>query len=632
MGLHQGTFRLLLALNLLCAARALADLPPITVTVDASDAPRKLLHTYLHIPAAPGPLTLLYPKWIPGTHGPEGPIADVVDLAISATGQPLRWQHDADNMYALHLTVPLGAEAVDVAFDLLLPNGSSATSKLLDLDWNQVLFYPQTSTPLQLSYTASVTLPAGWQCGTALTTTGQEGSEIHFATAPLETVVDSPVIAGEYFREVELTPGEKPAHFLDIVADSAEDLAIKPEQTRHFTRLVKECNAHFGAHHYRNYHFLLTLSDHVAHFGLEHHESSDDRQSEDYLTDDNAFIVGAELLPHEMTHSWNGKYRRPAGLATPDYQQPMEGELLWVYEGLTDYLGKVFAARSGLQTNENFRAQFAATAAMLDHRSGRSWRPLADTAVCAQLLYGARGDGVTRRRSVDFYPEGDLLWLEVDTLIRQHTGSQKSLVDFCRLFHGGGSGAPRVIPYTFDDVVTTLNDVCPYDWKTFFQTRVYDVTLHPPMGGIENAGWHLAYTNQLPAFLKIRETKRKFTDITFSLGFSLSSDGVVADVIPGLPADAAGLAAGLKLIAVNNRSWTPENLRNAIRVATTNSAPILLLLQNNDYYSTARLDYHDGEKYPILVRDPAKPDLLSEIIKPLVPEPAAESAKLTGLR
>jgi len=383
---------------------------------------------------------------------------------------------------------------------------------------------------------------------------------------------------------------------------------------------VAEANALFGAHHYRDYHFLLTLSDHVAHFGLEHHESSDDRQGEDYLTDDDGLRGDPDLLPHEMTHSWNGKYRRPAGLATPDYQQPMRDELLWVYEGLTDYYGKVLAARCGLQTNEDFRETFAMVAAMLDHRSGRQWRPLADTAVAAPMLYDSPGQGVNRRRSVDFYPEGDLIWLEADTLVRQQTQGKKSLDDFCKLFHGGENSAPRVSPYTYDDVVETLNAVVPYDWNNFFQTRVYEIAEHAPLGGIENGGWRLAWTNDVPPLLKIRETQRKFTDLNYSLGFSLSSEGDVGDVLPGSPADQAGINQGMKLVAVDGRAWSVKLLRDAVKTAATNSAPITLLTEDSDYYQTFTVDYHGGEKYPILERNPSKPDLLDEIIKPLTPK------------
>jgi predicted metalloprotease with PDZ domain len=613
---------------LFLAVPAFAEMTPVKLDVDATDAPHGILHARLHIPASPGPLTLFYPKWIPGDHSPSGPINDLTGLQISANGQRVDWRRDADDMFTFHLDVPADADAVDVSLDLILAPGGSATARLLDLNWNQVLLYPQVAKPLQLPFVATLKLPDGWKFGTALPVgieTRNPGNQITFLPAPLETLIDSPVIAGEFFRTVDLTPGENPPHFLHIVADSEAALDIKPEEARDFAHLVKEENAFFGAHHYRDYHFLLTLSDHVAHFGLEHHESSDDRVGEDFLTDADALAFNADLLPHEMVHSWNGKFRRPAGLTTPDYQQPMEDELLWVYEGLTDYLGKMLSVRSGLQTNANFRDLFALTAAMLDHRSGREWRSLADTAVAAQLLYGSPGIGVNRRRSVDFYPEGDLIWLEVDTLIRQQTHGQKSLADFCRQFHGGESGSPKVVPYNYDDVVNGLNAVAPYDWKSFFQKRIYDIAPRAPVGGIENGGWRLAYTNEVTPFLKIREAQRKLTDVSYSLGFTVGAEGNIGDVLPATPADRAGIVPDMKLIAVNGRGWNAKLLRDAVKTAATNSAPIELLVERDDYYQTCKLDYHGGEKYPVLERDATKPDLLDEILQPLTPAPGTNS-------
>ena len=541
-------------------------------------------------------------------------------------------------MFTFYLDVPVWADGVMVSFDFLLPGGGgfssgvSSTAKLLDLNWNQVLLYPKTDAPLHLPFVATLKLPEGWKFGTALPMKSASLNpqlstlnSIEFLPAPLETLIDSPVIAGEYFREIDLTPGTQPAHYLDLVADSAAALEMTPEEIRHFSHLVTEANALFGAHHYRDYHFLLTLSDRVAHFGLEHHESSDDRQGEDYLTDASVLPAFPDLLPHEMTHSWNGKYRRPAGLATPDYQQPMRDELLWVYEGLTDYLGKVLAARSGLQTNSDFRETFALTAAALDHRTGREWRSLADTAVAAQLLYMAPGTDVSRRRGTDFYPEGDLIWLDADVRIRQQTHGQKSLDDFCKAFHGAPGGPPTVMPYSYDDVVKALNEIAPGDWNAFFQQRIYDITPRAPLAGIENGGWRLAYTNERPALLKTREGQRKFTDMSYSIGLNLGGEGQVNDVLPGTPADAAGIGSGMKLVAVNGRAWSADLLRTTVRIATTNSAPIELLMVNGDFYQTYRLDYHGGEKYPVLERDAAKPDLLDEIIKPLTLEPAGSS-------
>ncbi len=625
-------------LMLLIALPAFAEITPIQLAVDATDAPRNLLHARLHIPASPGALTLFYPKWIPGEHSPSGPVNNVTGLKFSANGKPLDWQRDAEDMFTFHLTVPANADAVDVAFDFLpsagggsYSSGGSSTPHLLDLSWNQLLLYPKTTASLKIPFAASLKLPDGWKFGTALpleSSTAKPSGNLRFAPAPLETLVDSPVLAGEFLETVALTPDEKIRHFIHVAADNAADLEKLPATAGYFTnvtKLVHEENALFGAQHYLGYHFLLTASDHVDHFGLEHHESSDDRVGADFLTDEDVRTLDADLLSHEMFHSWNGKFRRPAGIATPDYQQPMRDELLWVYEGLTDYYGKVLATRSGLNTNADFRAELAHNAAMLDHRSGRQWRSLADTTVAAQMLYNSPGAGANRRRGVDFYPEGDLIWLEADTRIRQQTQGKKSLDDFCKKFHGGESSAPKVVPYSFDDVVKTLNEVAPGDWKKFFDERVYAITPRAPLGGIENGGWRLAYTNEVPPFLKLREGQRKLTDVNYSLGFALGTDGGIGDVLPASPADKAGIIQGNKLVAVNGRGWSAKILRDAIKSAMTSRAPIELLVQQDDFYSTAKVDYHGGEKYPVLERISSKPDLLAAIIKPLTPEPTTNS-------
>ena len=606
----------------------LAQSTPVQLEVDATDAARKILHARLRIPAPPGPLTLLYPKWLQGEHAPTGPIADLVGLKMSAAGKPVEWKRDAEDMWAFHLEVPTGASAVEVALDFLLPpnnegfsSGASATAQLLVLSWNYVVLYPKGAKASELQYAATLRLPDGWKHGTALPLSSASASGLQFSPVSLETLVDSPLVAVAHVRTVDLTPGAKPSHSLHIAADSAAALELKPENSRNLSRLVAETGALFGARHYRDYHFLLTLSDHVAHFGLEHHESSDNRQPEKYLTDPDTLKLMGLLLPHEMTHSWNGKYRRPAGMATPDFDQAMKTELLWVYEGLTDYLGIVLATRCGLWTNETFREDLALNAAMLDHQVGRSWRPLADTAAAAQLLYPARAEGAAARRSVDFYPEGDLIWLEVDVLIRQETQGRRSLDDFCKKFHGGESGPPKVVGYSYEDVVSTLNEIARHDWREFFQTRVYAPNPRAPLGGIEGSGWKLVYNDTLPELLKIGETAKKFTDLSFSLGLKIKEDGAILDVIPGSPAEKAGVGVAMKLVAVNSRRWKPELLRAAVTSAKTEAAPIELLLENQDYFKTCNIDYHGGERYPHLERDAAKPDLLSEILKSLTPAP-----------
>jgi predicted metalloprotease with PDZ domain len=616
------------AWSLLAAAAAPGQNPPIKLDVDATDAARKVLHARLQIPAQPGKLTLVYPKWLPGDHSPTGPITDMVGLKMSTSGKPVEWRRDAEDMYAFLVEVPAGASSLDVTLDYLSPpgadgsaSGASATAQLADISWSDVVLYPKGPKASEIQYAATLRLPEGWQFGTALVPASRAGGLVHFEPVSLETLVDSPVIAGAHFRTVDLSPGSKPPHFLHIVADSAAALEMKPEDGRHLSHLVAETGALFGSRHYTAYHFLLTLSDHVAHYGLEHHESSDNRQGERYLIDADLLKLKAGLLPHEMVHSWNGKYRRPAGLATPDFQQPMHGELLWVYEGLTTYLGLILSARCGLWTDENFRQALALEAAKLDQQPGRTWRPLVDTTVAAQLLYGARKEGSAWRRSVDFYPEGALIWLEADALIRQQSQGRRSLDDFCKTFYGGPSGPPRVVPYTLDGVVAALNEVAPHDWRQFFQTRVYDIDPRAPLGGIESAGWRLVYSNTVPDMLKSAESAQKFSELRFSLGLTIKEDGSVQDVIPGSPADKAGVGAAMKMVAVNGRRWTAEVLRTAVKAARTNTAPIELLVENEDYFKSCQLDYHAGEKYPRLERDSTKPDLLMEILKPRTPAP-----------
>ena len=595
---------------------------PTVLNVDARDVSQRILHATLHIPAAPGPLTLVYPKWIPGEHGPTGPITDLVGLKMSAADKPISWRRVPDDFYAFNLEVPSGATAVDVSLDYLLPSelegysaAASSSANLGDISWNTVLLYPKGAAANSITYVAHVRLPEGWKFATALTREGASEGDIQFSPVTLETLIDSPLIAGRYVRTFDLLRGDAPVR-LNVIADSAAALDMTTNDQAYFGRLATEANALFGAHHYRHYDFLLTLSDVVAHFGLEHHESSDDRAPERMLIDEDMRKGWAGLLPHEMVHSWNGKYRRPAGLATPDYQQPMKTELLWVYEGLTEYLGEVLTTRSGLWNPTNYTQRLALVAAMLDHRRGRDWRPLVDTADAAHLLYSSPDERYSWRRSVDFYSEGILIWLEADVKIRQLTKGQRSLDDFCQRFYGAPSTPPRVVPYTLDDVIDALNAVAPYDWRGFFEQRVYAINSHAPMGGIEGGGWRLVYSDKESDMLKTGESSRKTTDLMYSIGIILNEDGGIEDVIPGSACDRAGIACGMKLVAVNNRHWKSELLRTAIKEAKSVTAPIELLVENGDVIKTCAVDYHEGERYPDLERDTTKPDLVSQIIKP----------------
>jgi len=599
----------------------------IQLHVDLTDARRNIYHAHLHIPVGPGDTSLVFPKWIPGNHRPSGPIGGLTGIQMEARGHPVLWQRDPVEMYEFHLTVPAGADSLDVSLDAITTEdsagggGPAASDNILDLNWNAVVLYPKGVRSDDVTFVPSVKLPEGWKFGTALEVSRENGSHVEFSPVSLTTLVDSPLIAGIHSRKIELTtPGESPVHVMDLVADSEAGLAMSPKDLAAYKKLVAETGALFGARHYRHYDFLYTLSNQVGGHGLEHHESNDSVAAERTLLDPDLSMLQASLLPHEFIHSWNGKYRRPTGLATPNYQEPMIGDLLWVYEGLTDYLGNLLAERSGLLSGGQYRESLAATAAMLDHRTGRTWRPLEDTARSVQTLrIILTPEWQNWRRSLDYYPEGQLIWLEVDAIIRQQTHGKRSLNDFCRRFHGGESGPPRVVPYTFEDVVRALNDVAPYDWAQLLHQLVNATSEHAPLGGIERSGWKLVYNDQPNVFTHAAEKKFKFADVSYSLGFSATEDGKIADVIVGSPAHQAGIGPGMKLVAVNQRKWSPPVLHAAIKAAQGSNQPIELLIENAQFFKTYSVDYHDGEKNPHLDRVAGQTNVLDDILKPMTP-------------
>ena len=595
--------------------------PTVTISVDATDAPRKIFHAHLSIPATPGTLTLYYPKWIPGEHGPTGPIQELAGLRFTGNGQLLKWRRDLLDAWTFHVDVPQGVSLVEAALDYMSPTGAegiytggqSATDKMAVISWNTLLLYPAGWKADELKYEATMRLPAGWKSGTALPIASQTGNEIKFSPAPLNTLVDSPVIMGEYLKVVPLA--ENPRQEMDIAADSAGALDVQDSVFDPFKNLTEQAYKLFGARHFRDYHFLYSLSDHVAHFGLEHHESNDSRVGERFLVDPELRLLAAGLLPHEYVHSWNGKYRRPADLATPDYEKPMQDDLLWVYEGLTSYLGDVLSARSGLRTPEQLRDSVALIAAAIDQVPGRSWRNLQDTADGVPAMQGAPPEWESWRRDLDYYDEDVLNWLWVDTIIRQQTKDKKSIDDFCHLFHGGQSGSPELKTYTFDDVVDALNQVAPYDWRGFWTERLTNHGPGGPLGGIEGSGWKLVYDESRSELYRANEHDREAVDATYSIGLMIKEDGSIIDTIEGKPAAQAGIGPGMKLVAVNGRRFSGDVLRDALKAGKNNTEPLQLLIENTEYYKTYKLDYHGGEKYPHLVRDESKADLLSEIIK-----------------
>jgi len=608
---------------LLCLLALSLSAAPIAIRVDASEAPNHLLHAHLTIPASPGPLALFYPKWIPGEHGPTGPIGGLTGLRFTANGSPVAWQRDPVEMYEFHVDVPAGAAALDVDLDYLIPPpgtnftaGASASPRLAVLSWNTVLLYPQTPNSDAIQYEPALRIPAGWKYATALETVSA-GAEIRFEAASLTTLVDSPVQMGVNLKNVTVPNSTPYRHTINLASENSFALETPSDFATRYGRLVDEASALFGANHYRHYDWLFTLSNQVEHFGLEHHESSDDRTNESAITDEESRKWVSTLLAHEFVHSWNGKYRRPAGLATPSYEKPMTGELLWVYEGLTNYLGELLPYRSGLLSAEEYRDQIAADAGQMAEHVGRTWRPLIDTAVAAQVLYGSGGAGTAWRRSTDFYPEGSLIWLDVDMTIRSLTGGKRSLDDFCRAFYGGSSGHAELRPYTFDDLVSALSSVAANDWRSFLNQRLTSISATPPVGGIENAGWRLTYSTQPNLAIQHFEHANKTIDLNDSLGFTSRENGGIGDVIPNSPAARAGIVSGSRTIAVNGRRYSSDALRDVVKASTTSTTPIELIVESGEFYTTVRIPYTGGIRYPHLERVTGKPDLLEALGRPL---------------
>lgn len=614
--------RAVVALAALAFASQSAVAQPVALHVDASDVGRKVIRVKEVIPAQPGALALHYPKWIPGRHRPVGQIANVTEFRVTANGKQLEWKRDDADPFTVHLVVPEGAKEVTVSFELLLAAGAEggaqfmtvASPKMMTMNWNDVLWYPKCEKPLALAFKARVTLPPKWEFMTALPLAVLEDAGGSFKEAALETVIDSPLIAGEHVRLVKLD-GDAGAHRVAMACDSADGLEVPEATVASWKKLVPEAAALFGpARPYRGYTFLLGLSNHIPGAGIEHHESSDNRLGELAMVKAGERKSAATLFPHEFVHAWNGKYRRPASMITPDYQQPQQTRLLWVYEGLTNYLGWLLAARSGLMSAEEARDYLAMTASRMSNVKARGWRPLDDTAAAASTLFDATRSWRSARRAVDFYDEGTLLWLEVDVLIRQKTKGAKSLDDFLKAFHGTGTGKPEVKGYQLEDVLTALNEIALHDWKTHFARRVEAVAEAPPLDGITGGGWKLAFAEKPTELFATFEGLSKAANLSDSIGATIAGDGLVGDLVPGSAAAKAGLAPGMKVLAVNGRRFSTENLKSAV-AATKSGGKLELLIESGDFFKTHALAYTGGARYPRLERTTGD-DLLSAIVKP----------------
>jgi predicted metalloprotease with PDZ domain len=598
----------------------------LTLAVDATDLDRHIIRITETIPVQAGePLTLLFPKFLPGNHGPSGPLPELAGLSLTAGGHDLSWQRDTVNMFAFHVDVPPGTPALRADFQFLSPLDSHdgrvvITPNMLDVQWRPEILFPAGYFQRDITVQASVSLPDGWQYATALEPIRQAGGRIDFKPVPLDTLLDSPLYAGRYTEKIDLDPGAAAPVHLDIFADKPEDLKISARDLQAHKNLVQQAYRNFGSHHYDHYDFLFSLSDEMGDIGLEHQRSSEDGTDQIYFTDAEKSAIYRHLLPHEYTHSWNGKFRRPADLWSPDdVTVPERDSLLWVYEGQTEYWGQVLAARSGILSAGQVRDLWALEAASLDAGTpGRQWRPLQDTTNDPIISWHRPSAWRSWSRFGDYYDEGLLIWLDADTLIREKTGGVRSLSDFAKLFFGVDNGRWGTETYTFDDVVAGLNQICPFDWAGFLRARLDGKSAHAPLDGLTRGGWKLVYSAEKSAMQKSAEAERHAASFAYSLGITVGAGDVITEVKWGSPAFDAGIAPDGKLLAVNGLAMdAPSTLADAITAAAAGKAPITLLLHIGNRYREIPIDYHGGLRYPHLERIAGTPDRLDAILAPL---------------
>lgn len=593
----------------------------IALAVDTSNIAQGIFTVHEIIPVSKGAgMTLLYPEWRPGNHSPSGRsrLARVAGLVITADGKPLAWSRDPVNVFAFHVPLPAAARSIDVDFQYLVPPASGygrleTTPRILTLDWDAVTLYPAGYYTRRITFDARLKLPSGWQLATALERVAQEGDQVQFGPTTFETLVDSPVYAGAYTTRIDLDPGASVPVHLNLFADRPELLTATSDEVAAHRKLVQQAYRLFGAHHYDHYDFLVTLSDILPPMGVEHHQSSFDGVNANYLTEWDKSADLHTLLSHEYVHSWNGKFRRPADLWTPNYNVPMRDSLLWVYEGQTQYWGSVLAARSQLLTQQQTLDLLAMIAARYQANPGRDWRSLEDTTDQPIMVYGAPLAWPSWQRGVDYYDVGLLIWLDADTLIREQSHGQRSLDDFAKQFFGMDDGSYGELTYTFDDLVAALNRVQPYDWASFLHQRVDAVHVDAPTGGISRGGYRLVFTDTPSDLDKSGDELRKLTSLTYSVGLSVDKDGEIKEVLWNGPAFQAGLAPGSRIIAVDDLAFDVDQFKAAIKAAQHTSAPISLIVRKGERFRTVRLDYHGGLRYPHLERDPSRPDLLQAI-------------------
>ena len=597
----------------------------LQVTVDATDLDHRIFKIHESVPVSKaGDLVLMLPKWLPGHHSPGTDLTKIANLVVTGNNKRIEWVRDTADVYAFHLDVPRGVSSVEIDFDYLSAVTSAAgatrmTQDMLNLEWPFASLYPAGYYVKRIPVQASVIFPAGWQYGTGLETDHRDGDKVVFKTTDYDTLIDSPIYAGRYFKQLDLDPGaDTPVH-MDIVADRPDMLNVSDDELAIHRKLVQQAYKLYGSHHYNHYDFLVSASDLLAGNGLEHHRSSEDGVPTKYFTDWNTAYIGRDLFAHEYTHSWDGKFRRPADLWTPNFQTPMRDSLLWVYEGQTQYWGIMLAGRSGLYSKDQAMQYLAMIAASYDNLPGRSWRALQDTTNDPIIAQRSPQNWTSDERSEDYYNEGLLIWLDADTLIRQKTGGARSLDDFAKGFFGIDNGQWGEVTYGFDDVVKALNDVYPYDWTSFLRTRLdgHGEADHggAPLDGLKRGGYALTYSETPSDYWKAAEGLRKAANLNYSLGLSISAkDGTISSVLWNGPAFKAGLAPGGTLVAVNGKAFDIDQLKAAITAAKTGPNPLQLLVKTDDNYRTFTIDYHGGLRYPVLTPIDGAPKLLDDIL------------------
>lgn len=600
-------------------ARPAGDYPGVIgLEVDVSDTARRIYRVRETIPvAAPGRLTLLYPQWLPGNHAPTGQLEKLAGLTFTgAGGRTLAWRRDPIDLYAFHVEVPAGTTSVEATFQFLTPIESTQGGRIvvspeaLDLQWQAVTLYPKGWPAKRIRVQPSVRLPDGWSHAVALDPAPgapATAGRVAFAATTLETLVDSPLFAGRYYKRYDLDPGSRTPVHLNVFAETPERAEASAQQIEAHREMVRQADKLFGVRRFDRYEFLLGLTSGLSGIGLEHLRSSENITTRDYFTDWTKSATGRDLLPHEYTHSWNGKHTRPRGLEQADYNTPVDAGLLWVYEGLTDYWGVVLAARSGLITAEQGRDTFAELASTFDNRPGRQWRSVLDTTADPAIAYRRPKAWTSWQRSTDYYTEGALVWLEADTLIRERSNNRRSLDDFARAFFGRKDAGPMPQLYDRANVVAALNAVQPYDWATFFAERIDRPGVATPTAGLERGGYRLTYAETPSAWTAAGETD---ASSFLSLGMSARRDGTVASVLWDGPAFAAGLTGGQsRIVAVNGLAYDDARIKAAVR----SKGQIELIVREGDRYRTVTLDARQGPRYPRLERA-AGPARLDDIL------------------